>query len=658
VKRAFRSLLLGLIWASAWPCYLAVLALAAGLGPWPRGAGVLAKTVLCAVALGVFARSLSSWFFRPDGWAERYLEMPPSVARQFRGAGRMLTLAAMAMLVPAHLFLYGEIAHNGHALTAHAFARLLIIGFEILVLASMIYHLRPGSALMLWINPDVPTEPAEAAAKSGADAAPASPVISITRPAPGAIDSAWATWFCRRARMFGRLIILFIAVVIVLDCNGYSSMTRWLTLGGVESLVVFAAAWGVHRMIGRLIAWRSRAGLLTHRIWWWTGALALFSAGRGREADSRAEPSGSADDEKAWALRLSRISTFATVAIGLAALGWVWGIDPTLLRFLSKYPVWSPPDGSDGAALFVGDVAAGMTALLAGAALWRYMTTIFSFTLFHKMPDDPGVRFAVVTLCRYAALGLALLVALKSIHVELAQISVIVAALGVGLGFGLQEVVSNFICGIILLLERPIRINDIVTVGDNTGKVDRINIRATTIINGDNQCMIVPNREFITGKLINWTHKDKIMRVSIKLVVAHDSNVDQVVKLLLAIAQADFDVLSRPAPSALLEEIGEIGLKFGVYAYVADPGLVGGAKHRMSKAIQERFAQAGIVLSSPIRVVTLAGLPDELTRLLDVPRWAEALGARIDPGVAGSPPPHVVDTPSSPADRDREASRN
>jgi small-conductance mechanosensitive channel len=131
-----------------------------------------------------------------------------------------------------------------------------------------------------------------------------------------------------------------------------------------------------------------------------------------------------------------------------------------------------------------------------------------------------------------------------------------------------------------------------------------------------------------------------------------------VVKLLLAIAQADFDVLSRPAPSALLEEIGEIGLKFGLYAFVADPGLVGGAKHRMSKAIQERFAQAGIVLSSPIRVVTLAGLPDELTRLLDVPRWAEALGARVDPGVAGTPPPHVVDAPSSSADRDRGASRN
>ena len=167
--------------------------------------------------------------------------------------------------------------------------------------------------------------------------------------------------------------------------------------------------------------------------------------------------------------------------------------------------------------------------------------------------------------------------------------------------------------------------------------------------------MIVPNREFITGKLVNWTHKDKIMRVSIKLSVAHDSNVDQVVKLLLTIAQSDFDVLSKPAPAALLEEIGEIGLKFGLYAFVADPGLMGGAKHRISKAIQERFAQAGIVISSPIREVTLAGIPDELTRLLDVSRWEQTVGGRVDSGGAATPSPHIIDAPAT---VDRRSSQN
>src|SRR5207302_5729028 len=109
---------------------------------------------------------------------------------------------------------------------------------------------------------------------------------------------------------------------------------------------------------------------------------------------------------------------------------------------------------------------------------------------------------------------------LSAVHLGLEKIGMVLAALGVGLGFGLQEIVSNFVCGIILLLERPIRVGDIVTVSNMNGKVDRINIRATTITNGDNQSIIVPNRAFITSDLVNWTLKDKDIRISIRVNVA------------------------------------------------------------------------------------------------------------------------------------------
>ena len=205
MKRALRSLLLGLVWASVWPSYLALLALAASLGPWPRSAGVLAATILDALALGLFARGTLSWFFKPEGWAERYLEMPPPASRQFRGAGRLLTLAAMVLLAPAHLFMYGEISHDGHAFTAPTLARFLILGFEMLVLASLVYHLRANSALMVWINPD-----------------------AATGAAAGVDPSQWTTWFCRRARTIGRLIIAYSAIVILFDCNGYTFAARRL----------------------------------------------------------------------------------------------------------------------------------------------------------------------------------------------------------------------------------------------------------------------------------------------------------------------------------------------------------------------------------------------------------------------------------------------
>ncbi len=187
----------------------------------------------------------------------------------------------------------------------------------------------------------------------------------------------------------------------------------------------------------------------------------------------------------------------------------------------------------------VGDLARSAVFILAGTLVWRYMSTLFALTVFPRIADDPGVRFAVVTLCRYAVLGMTSIAALGAIHVGTAQIGMVLAALGVGLGFGLQEIVSNFVCGIIMLLERPVRIGDIVTVAGTTGTVDRINIRATTIINGDNQSMIVPNREFITGNLVNWTHKDKILRLAIRVGVAYGSVPAQIVDLLLAIAADD-----------------------------------------------------------------------------------------------------------------------
>jgi potassium efflux system protein len=212
-------------------------------------------------------------------------------------------------------------------------------------------------------------------------------------------------------------------------------------------------------------------------------------------------------------------------------------------------------------------------------------------------------------------LAVTTIAAMGAIRLDMARIGVVLAALGVGLGFGLQEIVSNFVCGIILLLERPIRIGDIVTVGDTTGRVDRIHIRATTIVNGDNQCMIVPNREFITGKLVNWTHQDKIVRVAIKLGVAFGTDPQKVVDLLMSVARRDADVLMSPAPSAMMEGFGESGLLFALFAFVPEPGLAGPVKHRLCSEIQRRFAEEGIVIPLPTR--TLHIRPDDLGRAIE-----------------------------------------
>jgi potassium efflux system protein len=238
------------------------------------------------------------------------------------------------------------------------------------------------------------------------------------------------------------------------------------------------------------------------------------------------------------------------------------------------------------------------------------LSTFYAVVVFPRMRDDPGVRFAVVTLCRYAVLGVGLLSALSAIHLGMEKIGMVLAALGVGLGFGLQEIVSNFVCGIILLLERPIRVGDLVTVSGMTGKVERINIRATTITNGDNQSIIVPNRAFITSDLVNWTLKDKVIRVSIRIKVAHGSDPDRVSELLLKIAREDADVLRNPLPASYMEDFSDSALSFVLHAHVPEPGLGARVRHRLFAQVQKQFAEAGVEIPLPMQELRVQALAD------------------------------------------------
>src|SRR5262249_48143886 len=165
---------------------------------------------------------------------------------------------------------------------------------------------------------------------------------------------------------------------------------------------------------------------------------------------------------------LRRLTSYAMIGLCLIATAWIWDFDLALVRFLLGQPIW-PSDGQSAVTVTFGNVAQAAIFVLLGALSWRSMSTLFAVTIFPRMPDDPGVRFAVVTLCRYAVLGVTTIASLSAVHLDLAKIGVVLAALGVGLGFGLQEIVSNFVCGIILLLERPMRIGDVVTVAGTTG---------------------------------------------------------------------------------------------------------------------------------------------------------------------------------------------
>jgi small-conductance mechanosensitive channel len=608
--QALRSLTLGLARAATWPLYLILLAYAARVAPWPRSLGILASAVTTCAAIAIFVHDLVRWLTGPSGPSEQYLGVPRDVARELGTAGRFMVVAAVAFLLPVYLFDHELIAPEGKPIMAPALGRLLVLAFELLVWGTCVRLLRAYSPLLGWISyPLSSIEPAALGSPQSVAAEPQPPTMgSLSHRSMSAWFQTVFQWVARRRRLVAFMVLATMAAIIALDVRGYS-FTAWrLAIGFIQTLVAITVALTVHRAIARMISENAWRWARPNRSWAMalTSAMALRAKVRSRGsltgpgAEMPVAPDDAADGDEDLSLRdlavgLKRLVAYAVTGLTVLVIASIWEVDMALLQFLFNKQLWP----ADSRWVTVGDVTEATVVILLGALSWRYMNALFAVTIFPRMPDDPGVRFAVVTLCRYAVLGLTSLIALGAIHLDLAKISVVLAALGVGLGFGLQEIVSNFVCGIILLLERPIRIGDVVTVAGTTGKVDRINIRATTIINGDNQSMIVPNREFITGNLVNWTLKDKILRVQIKMTGAYGSDPDGVVDLLMRIARADADVMINPAPSAALEGFGESSLLFTLSTFVPDPGLAGNVRHRLCAEIQRRFTEENIVIPYP-----------------------------------------------------------
>jgi potassium efflux system protein len=179
------------------------------------------------------------------------------------------------------------------------------------------------------------------------------------------------------------------------------------------------------------------------------------------------------------------------------------------------------------------------------------------------------------------------------------------AALSVGIGFGLQEIVANFISGIIILFERPIRVGDYVSVGDNEGTVSRIQIRATTILTRDRKELLVPNKEFITGQLLNWSLSDPTARLIIPVGVAYGSDIPLARKLLLEAAQENHRVSDEPKPRVLFFNFGDNTLDLQLRCFIPNMDYRLITISEINEAINDKFNAAGISIAFPQRDIHL-----------------------------------------------------
>ncbi len=219
---------------------------------------------------------------------------------------------------------------------------------------------------------------------------------------------------------------------------------------------------------------------------------------------------------------------------------------------------------------------------------------------------ESSLQLSIVTIIGYLGFIVAVVVALGEIGIDPQKIALVAGALSVGIGFGLQSIVSNFVSGLILLAERPIRVGDQIVVKGDEGFVRRISVRATEIETFDKASVIIPNSELITGVVKNWTHANTLGRLNIRLTVSYDCDADKVIEILQTCATAHADVLKQPPPAVLLTEFGSSALVFEIFCIVPDLTQRGRVKSEIQVAILRAFRASGIDMT-PAQDVRLIG---------------------------------------------------
>ena len=227
-----------------------------------------------------------------------------------------------------------------------------------------------------------------------------------------------------------------------------------------------------------------------------------------------------------------------------------------------------------------------------------------------KADMNIGLRESIGMITKFIIILVGSIIIIQSAGIDLSALSLLAGALGVGIGFGLQNITNNLVSGIIILFENPIKVGDRIEVGDISGDVVNISVRATTILTNDNISIIVPNSEFISNTVINWSHNDRNIRFNIPVGVSYSEDPRQVERLLLEVADANENVLKEPAPIVFFEEFGDSSLNFTLLAwtesYTDKPRRL---TSELNFAIFEKFKEHEIEIPFPQRDVHVKTQP-------------------------------------------------
>jgi potassium-dependent mechanosensitive channel len=319
-----------------------------------------------------------------------------------------------------------------------------------------------------------------------------------------------------------------------------------------------------------------------------------------------------------WSLTAVDLASIgAALVIGLS----LWGIPPKDVGSWIGRLFGSISIGSHRFSLT--DLVLAIAVFIGITTLTRILQNFFDHKLLPHTNLDVGARTALTSGFGYIGVAIAILVGISTLGVDLTALAFVAGALSLGIGFGLQNICNNFISGIILLVERPVKIGDTVLLDSHEGVITKIRVRSTEITTYDRASVIIPNSHLLESKVINLTHRDRTGRIDIVVGASYDADPDQVEEILRTVAAADPRVLDSPEPIVMLTGFGDNALEFKLLAYLGDIDDRRDVPSDLRKAILRAFRHAGIDIPYPQRDIRIVGRPP----------------AVVSESAAGAPPP-------------------
>ena len=394
-------------------------------------------------------------------------------------------------------------------------------------------------------------------------------------------------------------------------------LTRYWTLISSVIFIVIICVWGLAitgytyaaSQFMRSLLWSLVVGFLIPPLYKLAvSSIENISLKRKRFLRAQSHNKDEEEEKEEEEIRLTdQAKSFVRVffyVVGALVFANLWGLDNKAFKTFDDIAVYNVTIAlNEYEIVSVSDLLRFLIIILVTVWFMKNIAGITEYVIFSRLKIETGVKYAILTIAKYTIFCLAAIIALSCIHLNLGRLGWLIAAMGVGLGFGLQEIVSNFVCGIILLIERPIRVDDYVTIGTSMGRVTHINIRATTILNFDRQEFIVPNRLLITQEVINWTRGDTVIRLIIPIGVAYGSDTTIVNDLLLDIAKKEPNVLDDPSPDVFFINHGDSSLDFELRVFLHTPIVKMQTLDSINKEINHRFTENGIEIPFPQRDV-------------------------------------------------------